>query len=262
MKRALALGMLLMAAPAGARSLTREDRVLQNVGFVQKLNAQVPLDLVFNDENGQPVKLSSYFGRKPVILSLVYYQCPMLCTEVLNGIVRTMRAMPLKLIKDYDVVTVSFDPRDTPKLAADKKRVYLDSYGHPENGAGWSFLTGSENSVKALADAVGFRYVYDPVLHQFAHASGIILLTPEGRVARYFFGVEYPVQDVRLSLVEASHDKIGTPVDQLLLYCYHYDPETGRYGVVITRVLRLGAVCTVIFLVVFVAILLRKEKHP
>ena len=175
------------------------------------------------------------------------------------GTVRTLRTMPLKMGKDFNVVTVSFDSRETPHMAAAKKAVYLDRYGHP-GSTGWAFLTGTDSSIKALADAVGFHFAYDAETDQFAHASGIVILTPEGRISHYFYGVEYPVQDVRLSLVEASHGKIGTPIDQLLLYCYHYDPATGRYGLLIMRVLRIAGVATFLLLAIFVVTLLLRER--
>jgi protein SCO1/2 len=248
------------SGPARAETQAAQDNILSKVGFTQNLGAQIPLNLKFRNEVGQYVPLSTYFGQKPVILNLVYYQCPMLCTEVLNGTTRTMRAMPLKLGSDFNVVTVSFDPRDTPALATDKKRVYLDRYGHPGGEKGWAFLTGTETSIKALADAVGFHFAYDPQIHQFAHPSGIVILTPQGKIARYYFGVEYPTQDVRLSLVEASSGSIGTPVDKVILYCYRYDPTTGRYGLLIMRVIQLGAVLTVFFLAVFIIGMLLHER--
>jgi len=243
-----------------ASTPAHQNKILEKVGFTQNLNAQVPLNLPFRNEKGETVPLSTYFGKKPVLLNLVYFRCPMLCTEVLNGTVRTLRAMPLKVGKDFNVVTVSFDARETPKMAAMKKALYIDRYGHPGAENGWAFLTGTTPSIQALANAVGFHFAYDPELDQFAHASGIVVLTPEGRVARYFFGVEYPVQDVRLSLVEASNGKIGSPVDQLLLYCYHYDPTTGRYGLLIMRVVRIAGLATLLLLVTFVITMLLRER--
>jgi protein SCO1 len=263
MKRAAAVGLFLslgLIISAHGEAPVSQDKVLQKVAFTQRLDNQVPLSLEFHNEAGQLVPLSTYFGKKPVLLNLVYFNCPMLCTEVLNGIVRTLRSIPLKVGKDFTVVTVSFDPRETPALAKEKKAAYLDRYGHPENGQGWAFLTGNEPEIKALADSVGFSYTYDTVSQQFAHASGIVILTPLGKVARYFFGVEYPSQDVRLSLVEAAGGKIGSPVDQLLLYCYHYDPATGRYGLLIMRVLRIAAACTAACVAAMVFIMLKQEK--
>ena len=249
-----------LAAPLWAGTLQHDNDLLKNIGFQQNLNSQAPLDLPFKDESGRTVRLGSYFGQRPVLLNLVYFECPMLCSEVLNGTIRTLKALPLKLGKDFNVVTVSFDPKDTPKMAAAKKANYIDKLGRPDAGSGWTFLTGPESSVKALADAVGFHYAYDPSTGQFAHASGIMLLTPEGRVSRYFYGVEYPVQDVRLGLVEASHGKIGTPVDQVLLFCFHYDPTTGRYGLLVMRLIRTAGALTLILLIGFVVIMLRRER--
>lgn len=254
--------LLFLCSLAYASTPQHQNQILEKVGFTQNLDAQVPLNLPFRNEKGETVPLSTYFGKKPVLLNLVYFECPMLCTEVLNGTVRTLRTMPLKIGKDFNVVTVSFDSRETPKLASMKKAMYLDRYGHPGADSGWAFLTGSDASIKALADAVGFHFAYDKELDQFAHASGIMILTPEGRVARYFYGVEYPVQDVRLSLVEASHGKIGTPVDQILLYCYHYDPATGRYGLVIMRVIRIAGLCTLVSLIVSIWVMIRQEPSP
>jgi protein SCO1/2 len=184
----------------------------------------------------------------------------MLCTEILNGLLRTLRAMPLTVGKDFNVVTVSFDAQETPKLASAKKRVYLDRYGRENTANGWAFLTGDETSIKALADAVGFSFAWDPEIKQFAHASGIMILTPLGKLARYFFGVEYPVRDVRLSLLEAAGGRIGSPVDQLLLYCYHYNPENGRYGVAIMRVLRLAGLATVALMATFIFVMLMRDR--
>jgi len=260
MRRVGVVIVLLAAAPLWAQTPASQNKILDKVGFVQRLDEQLPLDTHFRNEQGQDVPLSTYFGKKPVLLNLVYFNCPMLCTEVLNGVVRTMRAMPLELDRDYNVITISFDPTETSPLAAAKKRVYLDRYGHKGGEAGWAFLTGDAASIKRVADAVGFYFTYDPELQQYAHASGIILLTPEGKIARYFFGVEYPVQDVRLSLVEASHNKIGSPVDKLLLYCYHYDPTSGRYGLLIMRVLRIAGLCTALSLAVSVWVMIRHER--
>jgi protein SCO1/2 len=237
-----------------------QDQMLEKVGFTQNLGAQAPLDLPFRNEKGETVLLSAYFGQRPVLLNLVYFECPMLCTEVLNGTVRTLRAMPLSVGKEFNVVTVSFDPREKPAMAAAKKNVYLDRYSRKGSRDGWAFLTGDEPSIKALADAVGFHYSYDKEIDQFAHASGIMILTPEGRVAHYFYGVEYPTQEVRLALVEASHGKIGSPVEQLLLYCYHYDPTTGHYGLAIMRVMRVAGVATLLLLITFIITMLLRER--
>ncbi|MBI1927913.1 SCO family protein [Candidatus Poribacteria bacterium] len=222
--------------------------ILREVGIDQRLNEQVPLDLVFRDETGKLVRLGDYFGEKPVILSLVYYECPMLCTLVLNGLLKSLRALSFDVGKEFNVVTVSFNPGETPTLAAAKKAEYIQHYSRPGTAEGWHFLTGQEASIQQLAQAVGFRYVYDAQKNQFAHASGIMVLTPQGRLSHYFYGIEYSPRDIRLSLVEASANKIGSPVDQLLLYCYHYDPTTGKYGVIIMNIIRLAGLGTVLAL--------------
>lgn len=238
-------------------------RLLQKVGINQKMGAQIPLDLPFADESGQDVTLRRYFG-KPVILALVYYQCPSLCNMVLNGVLRSIKQLDLTAGNQYQVLAVSFDPRETPEMAAAKKQNYLKDYirqDHKRQGAeqGWHFLTGPETSSKALADAVGFRYVYDALTNQYAHSSAIMILTPDGRVARYFYGIEYPARDVRLGLVEASSEKIGTPTDQVLLYCFHYDPTTGKYALVVMNVLRLAGLITVALLATFMIVMFRRD---
>ena len=201
------------------------------------MDSQVPLDLHFRDESGKQVRLGDFFGQKPVVLSLVYYECPMLCTLVLNGMVTSFKVLSFDVGKEFEVVTVSFNPREKPPLAAAKKQAYLKRYGRPNAEKGWHFLTGDQDQITKLADAVGFRYTYDPKTEQYAHASTIIVLTPKGHVARYYYGIEYAPRDLRLGLIEASANKIGSPVDQVLLYCYHYDPLTGKYGLVIRNVL-------------------------
>ncbi len=250
-----ALLLVLLVVPAmaqmgnvetGSNALPPE---LSNVGIDQKLNAQVPLGAAFRDEFGHPVKLGDYFNQgKPVVLSLVYYDCPMLCTEVLNSLSSTLRLLTLEMGKDYEVVTVSFDPKETPELAAAKKKAYLQRYGRPGGENGWHFLVGDEQNIHALTDAVGFHYQWDARQQQYAHATGIMVLTPEGRLAQYYYGVEYSPKDLRLGLVQASDHKIGTVVDQVLLYCYHYDPRTGRYGAIVANVLKLAGGLTVLIL--------------
>ena len=220
----------------------------RDVGIDQKLNQQVPLDIPFRDENGNTVALREFFGSRPVILSLVYYECPMLCTTSLNGLEQSLKEMRLDLGKDYDVVTVSFDPTEKPALAAAKKAVYVGLYGRPGAAAGWHFLTGDQDSIERLTQAVGFRYHYDSNIKQFIHATGIIVLTPQGKVARYFYGIQYPAGNLRLGLVEASAGKIGNPVDAILLYCCEYDPQTGKYSLIISRALQIGAAVTVLSL--------------
>jgi protein SCO1 len=234
---------------------------LRGVGIDQLLNEQVPLDLMFRDEAGKSVRLGDYFGKKPVILALVYYRCPMLCTLTLNGLERTMRVMPFDVGDQYTIVTVSFDPRETPDLAAAKKQEYLAHYERPGGAAGWHFLTGEESSIRRLTAAVGFHYNYDPQSGQYAHTTGLVVLTPQGKIARYFYGVEFSPRDLRLSLVEASANKIGSPVDEILLFCFHYDPATGKYGLVIMRVIQFAGAMTVLALGSFIAMMMLREKE-
>ena len=230
--------------PPGTSSELVPD-VLEKVGIDQKLNAQVPLDAVFRDEAGRQVKLGEFFGKRPVVLSLVYYECPMLCTQVLNGAVAAFKVLNFGIGDEYEVVTISFDPKETPKMATAKKETYLAKYGRPEGEKGWHFLTGDQPAIEALASSVGFRYVFDQASQQYVHASALMVLTPDGRVSKYFYGIDYPPKDLRLGLIEASGGKIGTPVDQVLLYCYHYDPHSGKYSMVVMNVLRLAGVVTV-----------------
>jgi protein SCO1/2 len=234
------------------------SRLLQKVGISQKMGAQIPLDLPFVDEFGKDVTLRQYFG-KPVILALVYYQCPSLCNMVLNGVLRSIKQLDLVAGNEYEVIAVSFDPRETPEMAAAKKQTYLRDYKRPGAEQGWHFLTGPETSSKALADSVGFRYVYDALTNQYAHSSAIMILTPAGRIDRYFYGIDYPARDVRLGLVEASNERIGTPTDQVLLYCFHYDPTTGKYALVVMNVLRLAGVLTVAVLATFLIVMFRRD---
>jgi protein SCO1/2 len=235
-------------------------KTLREVGFDQNLNQQVPLDITFRDEQGRTVRLGDYFSTRPVVLALVYFDCPMLCTQVLNGMLSSMKILTRSIGEDYDVVTVSFDPREKPALAAAKKASYVERYNRPGAAAGWHFLTGDQPSIDRLTKAVGFRYVWDPELKQFAHPTGIMVLTPQGRIARYLFGIEYGPRDLRFALIDASNGKIGSPVEQVLLYCFHYDPETGRYGFLITRALQIGGAATVLLLGAFIAILARKGR--
>jgi len=234
------------------------SRLLKTVGINQKIGAQIPLDLPFEDESGRDVTLRQYFD-KPVILVLVYYQCPSLCNMVLNGVLSCVKTLDMTAGKQYEVIAVSFDPRETPQMAAAKKQTYLKDYQRQGAEQGWHFLTGPETSSKALAAAVGFRYVYDAMTNQYAHSSAIMILTPAGRVARYFYGIQYPPRDVRLGLVEASNERIGTPTDQVLLYCFHYDPATGKYALVIMNVLRLAALITLGALLTFMFVMFRRD---
>ncbi len=233
---------------------------LLGVGIDQKLDQQVSLDLMFKDEGGRAVPLSTYFKPgKPVILALVYYRCPMLCTQILNGLAGSLKAISLNPGKDFEVVAVSFDPKDTPETAASKKQTYMHRYGRPNTANGWHLLTGDEANIKALTDTVGFHYKYDAATDQFAHASGIMILTPEGRLSRYFYGVEYQPGDVRLGLVEASQNKIGSTVDQILLFCYHYDPATGKYGAAAMNLVRFAGASFTLVCGVFLFIFLRRD---
>ena len=251
------------ARPEAGNPSTGLPTALRDVRIEQKLDQQLPLDLVFRDENGQTVKLGQYFGKKPVVLALVYYDCPMLCTQVLNGMVTSFRVLPFQIGKEFDVVTVSFDPRESSDLATAKKKIYvnyLPERMHAGANEGWHFLTGDEANIAQLTDAVGFRYHYDEATKQFAHASAIMLTTPQGKLSRYFYGIDYPARDLRLGLIESAENKIGTPVDQLLLYCYHYDPATGRYGAAVMKIVRTAGVITVIGIVVMLFAL--KSRHP
>lgn len=260
----------LLAAPAAEAQLNDSGPVqtagvrpelLRDVGLDQKLGSSIPLDLTFRDEHGHPVALRQFFGQRPVILTLVYYQCPMLCTEVLNGLLSSAKSLPLEIGKDFSIVTLSIDPSERPVLAEVKHELYSGLYGRPGAPQGWHFLTGDEANIKALAQAVGFRYAYDSSTGQFAHPSGIMVLTPAGKLARYFYGVAYPSRDLRLGLVEASQEKIGSPIDQILLYCYHYDIATGKYGLLISRVIQAAAALTVLSLGLVIAILFRRENY-
>jgi protein SCO1/2 len=247
----------MMSPPA-----TMRPPGLKNVGIQQNLNTQIPADLSFRDEYGNTVKLGDYFGKKPIILSLVYYQCTMLCGEVLNGLDTALRVLKFDVGKEFDVLTVSFDPKDTPEVATIKKAEYLKRYKRPGAENGWHFLTGQQPAIDALTKAAGFQYQYDPKSEQFAHSTAIMILTPEGKIAQYYYGVEYAPKDLRLGLIQASNHKIGTVVDEVLLYCYHYDPNTGKYGAAIFSILRLSGAATVLIMGVFLGILIRRGSPP
>jgi protein SCO1/2 len=235
--------------------------MLQKVRFDQNLDALLPLDAPLRDEQGRAVNLGDYFGRRPVIVNLVYYECPMLCNEVLNSLLRSMNALAFDVGKEFEVLTVSIDPAETPVLAARKKAAYLRRYGRAGAGQGWHFLTGDEASIRRLAAVVGFNYVYDPTSKQFAHPAGIAIATPQGRIARYFFGISYPAGDLRLGLVEAAAGKIGSPMDQILLLCFHYDPRTGKYNVAIMNAIRLLGGLTVASLGTFMFVMFRRDRR-
>jgi protein SCO1/2 len=235
--------------------------ILRNVAIEQHLDRSLPLDLRFLDEAGHAVRLGDYFGKRPVVLVLAYYDCPMLCTQVLNGLLSAMRILSFDVGKEYEVITLSFDPRDDPSDARAKKEPYVAKYGRPGAAAGWHFLTGQRAAIAGLTEAVGFRYAWDERQEQFAHASAIYVATPDGRLSRYFYGIEYAPRDLRLALVEASRGKIGTPVDQLLLYCYHYDPAAGRYGAVVMNMVRVAGVSFVLILSTFLVLMWRRERQ-
>ena len=265
LRRAYTTGVLLIAAasslPAHAQPAPVQEAILHDVGIDQHLGQQVPLDVPFRDENGQTVQLGQYFGSKPVILALVYYECPMLCTLTLTGLVGALKAVSFDVGNEFNVLAVSINPTETPELATAKKAKYLKSYGRSGADAGWHFLTGDEASIQRLAAAVGFRYRYVPEQKQFAHAAGITVLTPQGLISHYFFGIEYAPRDLRLSLVEASNNRIGSPVDQLLLYCFHYDPVTGTYAATAMRIVRLAGAVTVLTLGTYLFAMWRRERH-
>jgi protein SCO1/2 len=272
LRRAIAVGLVLVPAivsaqdgrgaqPMGSAPSGQTPAVLKQVRFEQRLNEQLPLDLPFTDEDGKAVKLGDYFGRKPVVLAFVYYECPMLCTQVLNGLESAVRVLTESVGEEFDVVTVSFDPRETSVLALGKKKAYLERYGRPGAERGWHFLTGDQSSIAALTAAAGFGYVWDEPSQQFAHPSGIVVATPAGKLSRYFFGIDYSPRDLKFALMESSSERIGSLVDQLLLYCYHYDPAKGNYGFVAMRAVRIGGAVTLLALVGFVFVSLRRDNR-
>ena len=242
-----------------ARAQAPAQGLLNDIGIDQKLGAGVSPELTFTDDTGKTVHLGDYLGKRPVVLSLVYYQCPMLCTMSLNDLTRTMGAMPLNPGKDFDIVTISFDPREGPDLAAAKKKRYVHEYHKPKAGEAWHFLVGDETNIKKLTDAVGFRYAWDAKFNQYAHAAGFMVLTPSGKVARYFYGVDYSSKDLRLALAEAGEGKVMRPVEQILLYCYHYDPSTGKYSLAILNLLKVLAAATALSLGSYLFVNFRRE---
>jgi protein SCO1/2 len=267
------VALLLLTVVLPATAAAREDPpppratsdilpgLFQKVQFDQNLDTLLPLDATLRDERGKPVGLGTYFGRRPVIVSLVYYECPMLCNEVLNSLLRSLNALEFDVGKEFEVVTISIDPGEAPALASRKKAAYLKRYGRAGAENGWHFLTGDEASIRRIAAAVGFHYVYDRQTDQYAHPAGIALATPQGRIARYFFGISYPARDLRLSLVEAGAGKIGSPMDKILLMCFHYDPRTGKYNVAIMTVIRLLGCLTMAGLGTFWFIMFRRERR-
>jgi protein SCO1/2 len=259
-----AFGLRASAQPEGSsirRPAGAPPPVLKEIGIDQLLNNQVPLDLEFRDESGRTVKLAEYFKDKPVVLSLVYYNCPQLCTQVLTGLLGALKGLPMTPGKEFVNLSVSFDPRETPELAAAKKAEYLKRYNRPGAEAGWHFLTGDEAAIQALAKAVGFRYVWDAVTQQYAHTGGIMVLTPQGTVSRYFYGIEYAPRDLRFGVIDASAGRVGSLADQVILYCYEYDPASGTYGLVVMRLLRIFAGMTLATLLALFLYLRRKEKQ-
>jgi protein SCO1/2 len=242
------------------KPLTPAD-VIREVGFEQRLEAQLPLDAGFRDETGRAVTLREYAGKRPLVLALVYYDCPMLCTLILNGLTSSLKAVNLDAGIDFDVVAVSFDPRETPELAAGKKQAHVKEYGRAGSERGWHFLTGDAEAIRQVTEAAGFKYYWDEESQQFAHASGVIVVTPEGRLARYFYGIEYAPRDLRLGLVEASAGKIGSRVDRMLLYCFHYDPASGKYSLAVMNIVRVLGTATVALIVGFILVMLRRERR-
>ena len=250
---------ITMVVPVQAHEFTPD--ALDKVDFAQQLNKQVPLDLVFRDETGKPIQLGDFFGKKPVILLFVYYECPNLCPLVLNGLVASLKQLTFEIGDKFDVVTVSLDPSETPLIAAGKKADVIQRYRRPGAAAGWHFLTGEHEPIDRLAQTVGFQYAYDAESEQYAHAAGIVIHTPQGKISRYFYGIEYSPQDLRLGLIEASANQIGSPVDQLLLRCYRYDPKTGKYTLAIMSLLRLAGLATMLGMGSFVFVMFRRERH-
>jgi protein SCO1/2 len=258
----LILAVCILALSTGYSLAQNYSRELQNtIGIDQKLGEQIPLDLTFTNEAGQSVRIGDYFGDKPIVLTLVYYDCPMLCNQVLTSLLRAMNVLAFGIGTEFDVLTVSVDPGETHELAAAKRAEYLKNYRGRDGSNGWHFLTGQQDQIEELASAVGFRYEYEEQTDQYIHASGIMVLTPAGKLARYFYGIDYPPRDLRWGLVEAADGAIGSAVDQLLLMCYSYDPMTGKYGVYIRNSLRIGAVATVLALGSFVVVMLRRERR-
>jgi len=250
----------ISVVPSRAQQLTTPP-ILREVSIAQKLNSRISPEILFRDETGKPVRLGDFFRRKPIVLSLVYFDCPALCTEVLNAELHTMKAMSIDLGKDFDAVTVSFEPKDTPELARAKRDVYAGQYGRPGAAENWHFLTGEQPSIGALTQAVGFHYAYDSANRQYAHAAAIMVLTPDGRISRYFYGVQFPARDVRLGLIEASEGKTGTITDHALLFCYQYDPETGKYGLVVMNIVRAGGGLTLLALGIFMFVMFRRDRR-
>jgi protein SCO1/2 len=258
---ASAQGMFGGGEPPELNPSTKKPRILEQVGVDQKIGGQVPPALTFRDETGREVRLGDFFGRRPVVLALAYYNCPMLCTQVLNGITGSLRTLDFQPGRDYEVVVVSIDPREGPRLAGQKKEVYVSHFGRPGTAPGWHFLTGRDENIHALADAVGFRYKYDPNIDQFAHAAVFEVLTPSGVVSQYFYGIEFAPRDVKFALIQSSGNTLGTMADQVLLFCYHYDPASGRYGANIINAVRAGGILLMVAFGTFLFVNLRRERR-
>jgi protein SCO1/2 len=241
-------------------SSTGVPKALREIGFDQHIDQQLPLDVPLRDEAGRAVTIGDYFGKRPVVLLFAYYDCPMLCTQVINGLSSALGVLSLQPGKDFEIVTVSFNPHDTPETAREKKAIYIERYNKPGANEAWHFLTGDQPAIDRLTKAAGFKYAWDADTKQYAHPTGVMVLTPDGRLARYLFGIEYGPRDLRYALVEASEGRVGNAVDTLLLYCYHYDPETGRYGLAIMRSIRIAAAGTVLVLAGFIVVMVRREK--
>jgi len=261
--------MLAVAAPLRAQGLAPDDAgdpaqakpgLLSKVGIDQHLNQQIPLDLPFTDDTGREVRLGEFFGKRPVVLALVYYECPMLCTQVLNGMVSALGVLTFDVGREFDVIAVSINPKETPGLAAQKKQAYLERYQRPQTAAGWHFLTGKEENIRRLAAAVGFRYAFDEKIQQYAHGAGIEVLTPRGVLSKYFYGIEFSPRDLKFGVMEASEERIGTAIDNALLLCYHYDPATGTYGAAAIGAVRIGGVATLLAIGSFLFVSLRRER--
>jgi len=260
-QRAVLLLVLGVFLAGGLFAADTRPPMLRGVGIEQRLGQPLPLDAIFQDERGRPVRLGAFFGRRPVLLALAYYNCPMLCTQVLNGLVSSLRVLSFDAGKEFEVVVISFDPHDRPVDAAAKKKAYVDQYGRPGAEMGWHFLAGNVASIERVTEAVGFHYRFDESIGQFAHASAIYIATAEGKLSRYFYGIEYAPRDVRLGLVEASNNRIGSPVDQILLFCYHYDPKVAKYSAAVLGLVRLGGVAAVLILSTFLAVMWRRDRR-
>lgn len=234
---------------------------LREVGFDQKLNAQIPADIQFHDEDGRTVRIGDYFGSRPVVLSFVYYGCPMLCVQTLSSLAGTLGVLSLDPGRDFEVINISIDPRETPSLALSKKTHYIERSGKPSIASGWHFLTGTQSDIDRLAQSAGFRYVWDDSLQQFAHPAGIVVLTPQGRIARYLFGIDYGPRDLQLAIIDASANRVGSPIQKVLLYCYHYNPATGQYSLAIMRIVRLAGLVTVLSLGALIFVWTRRERR-